>query len=1029
MPASIRTTLHTSPGGPVTGAVLVDTSREDLRKGYQVVLESVNVATTYAWAISFKPEAPDRTDSTAALLPPENANSQTAKFNVDFEGAYLIRLTIDAGLPTESSTYIRCRFLTRFGNLKLVAAGERRDQNGVIPVDATAEGWSNDQNQNQQLILAQLRRQATTGRMLWVDANRGRDSSNTIGDPANTYDLPGADSAATEDELSFTAEAHGDFQTINEAITYANDAVARGEPAPSATDPYIIRIKPGLYTEDLVLQPYIHLVGEDWSRDAVLADGVLSVICRTANAGGNTHTYNPTGDTDPVFLACIQFENQDVTVEPVIKHSRGLLVLDHCSVQQFANGAAQGACIETITAGGGEGASLYLSDTLLISSANVDDDRWVVIIDSEATLGGHFIRSELRGRSCISFNQSCYIDAALSLQKSVIDAGAGYGIRSGGHVGGAYTDVQATDKTKCFLVDGFLAGAGANPGDVIVDWSFGRLQQLIFDKTFVAGNTTFSGASIETVDSPDEWLQAPGGALTTTEAKTSARSIEWHEDWRLPENQPAGALTVPAASKFPDRNVQDILDLLANIVNPQGAVIGGAWPGTGGLTLNAAYDGVNSYSPFVAGAGLGRFILADNGAVQILGAVSPGGGIVDPDLNGGLVVEGAVDIGPTVGDGLGSEIFLEPNPFGFGPRASFGRAVWHNELTAAIPGGTKRPAPAGFIRGGLHSANGGYSLWMVSRSTQDDATGEQGRLIISAGRTNEGGTGNTNGAGLFLAAGDVLEAAGAGLGGHIWMTPGHTANAGDSGRLRVVCTDTATPMVITASVTYVTNGPLTNDGTLHLGTPDDSFAIDLLTGDTLANVVAKINTVCGGEILAADNAGFLELTSAKRGLNAEIFVVGVTDLSGGTSAGFFTELGEIQQSVANVTVQGDYPDYVDIACTASGVLTVYGSLASTGSAYFGWVVGAPASPLPEATTVQYGIIGVDTTTGPGTVELPSSFGVGDAGREITVKYEAGGNAVTVDGNGADIDGAATTPLALLYESVTVYWSGTQWFSK
>ena len=163
MPASIRITLHQSPGGPVVGPILVDQSRDDLRKGYQVVLESVNVHTTYSWAISFKPESPDRTDSSAALLPPEGATSSVAKFNVDYEGAYLIRLVADAGLPTEDTKYLRLRFVTRFGNIKLVAAGERRDENGVIPMDATPEGWTNDQNQNLQLLLAQVRRQATQG--------------------------------------------------------------------------------------------------------------------------------------------------------------------------------------------------------------------------------------------------------------------------------------------------------------------------------------------------------------------------------------------------------------------------------------------------------------------------------------------------------------------------------------------------------------------------------------------------------------------------------------------------------------------------------------------------------------------------------------------------------------------------------------------------------------------------------------------------------------------------------------------------
>jgi hypothetical protein len=1029
MPASIRTTLTSSPGGPVVGPVLVDQSRDDLRKGYQVILESVNVHTTYAWAISFKPEAPDRTDSAAALLPPEGSTSSTAKFNIDYEGAYLIRLVVDAGLPTEDTMYLRLRSVTRFGNLKLVAAGERRDQNGVIPVDATAEGWSNDQNQNMQLLLAQLRRQATTGRILWVDANRGRDSANNQNDPAVTYELPGSDPADTADDVSFTAERHGDFSTINEAITYANAAAGRGEAAPSLSDPYFIRIKPGLYVEDLSLQPHIHLMGEDWVTEPVQLNGEMPVIVRTANAGGLTHSYTPAGDTDPVYLARIGFENADVTTKPVIEHTRGYLLLDHCTVFQRANSATQGACIETITAGGGQTAYLGIFDSHIVSLANTNDDNWAIIVDAEPGSRDPLtlVRTQVEGRSAVSFNESNYQDAGASFIESTVVGDAGYGLRSGGGIDADRSIFESADASKCVLVDGFLAGAGANPGNVTVTMTYCTVNRVIFDKTFVGGLAQFRGGAITTGSTPDQWLQAPGGALDETSATATARSIEYHIDWRLPENQPAGAETVPTNSEFPYRNVQDVLDLLANIVNPQGAAIGGAWPNTGGLTLDAAYDGVASYSPFLAGSGIGKYITADQGAVGILGATSPGGGVIDPTLAGGLQVELGVDIGPFVADGLGSEMWLEANPFGYGPRATFGRSVWNNELTAN-PLPNPRPAPAGFIRGGLNAADGGYSLWLLTRSTQDSGQGEQGRIVISAGRTNDGGTGNTDGGNLFLAAGDVQDAGGAGLGGHIWLTPGWTANAGDDGRLRIVHPTTATQMVILASVTYLTNGPLSNNGTLHLATPDEHFQIALTAGMTLAQVVTAINTACAGEIVAADNAGKLQITAAKRGVNSEVFVVGVSNLGGGTSVQFFNELGEIQESVApGVTTQGDYPDYVELECTTSGELTVHGTIiASFQKTYYNWVVGAPASPLAHG---GEGIVGVDTTAGPGTVDLPALGGVGDAGKEFTIKYEAGGNPVTVNGNVANIDGAATVVLNVLYQSVTVYWGGAQWFIK
>jgi hypothetical protein len=1017
MPASLRSTLHTSPGGPVIGAVLVDTSRDDLRKGYQVVMESVNVHTTYAWTLAFTPESPDRTDSTAALLAPEGSTSQTAKFNIDFEGSYLIRLVIDAGLGTEDTKFLRMRFETRFGNLKLPAAGERRDGNGVVPMDATPEGWSNDQNQNLQLLLAQVRRQATTGRILWVDANRGRDAGNAIGDYTNTYGLPGSDPAATEDDVTFTAEGHGDFQTVNEAITYANAAAARGEPAPSSTNPYFIYIKPGLYSEDLVLVAWVHLIGEAKGpiHDAGAHPG--PVIIRTANAGGNTHTYDPAAAGDTCALVNVHLENTAVTSEAVLHQSGGTLLIHDSVLHQRGNGVTQGAALEISDAV--KVTATVAVGSQFISDATNDNDRAAITVDADSAYL-ELNRVVAVGRSAILFQTALKGSGDLIIVDSFVTGGLGYGLRAAPltlDVRG--TEVIATNVALGVVLDDF--GTALTIATSTVQFQSTVLPRLTFDTALAAGATSlhldgvvFTGAAPPVV--------FPTAVPGTYAARLHGKSVLYENDFEsvlVP-----GTDIVTANSQFPTSTTQDTLDLIAQVLNPAGSAFGaGLYPG--GITLNAAYEGVLTYNPFTIGAGLGRRILADNGAVQILGALNPGEGIVDTALSGGLQVDGAVDIGPTVADGLGSELFFEPNPFGFGARMTLGRAIWHNELTTLQP----RAAPAGFIRGGWHATRGAYALWMLTRSSQNSGTGEQGRIVVSAGRTNTGGTGNTDGAGLYLAAGDVLEAAGTGLGGYIFLTPGYTANAGIDGRVRIVDPSAATPMVILANVAYAGAGPISNNGTLHLATPDEHFAIPLLAADGLAAVVSKINAVTLGEIVAADNGGFLELTSAKRGVNSEIFVVGVSDLGGGTSAAWFTELGEIQESVVAVTTKGTYPTFVDIECTSAGVLTVYGTITATGGTalnYYNWVVGAPASPYTFTTE---DIIGVDTGAGAGTVRLPAVPVAADIGRIRTVKYEAGGNPVTVDGNGNNIDGAATTPLAFLYESVDVYWNGTQWFTK
>ena len=122
-----------------------DASRNDLVVGDVVTVTAIDPATTYAWSLVFVPDG-----STAAFSGSSSAVSP-GTFTVDIDGPYLVRLVTNAGTGTESTQYVRLRALTAAG-LRLVAAGERRDGTGIIPVDASAEGWANDQNYNLQLL-------------------------------------------------------------------------------------------------------------------------------------------------------------------------------------------------------------------------------------------------------------------------------------------------------------------------------------------------------------------------------------------------------------------------------------------------------------------------------------------------------------------------------------------------------------------------------------------------------------------------------------------------------------------------------------------------------------------------------------------------------------------------------------------------------------------------------------------------------------------------------------------------------------
>ncbi len=133
MAARIRSSVAAKP-------TLDEVSRDDLNIGDLVTATSLDAATTYFWELSFVPEG-----STASL---SSNNTISTDFTVDLVGPYLLRLTTDMGLGTESTQYVRLRALTSVLGLHLIAAGERRDATGVIPVDADMEGWANEQNAN-----------------------------------------------------------------------------------------------------------------------------------------------------------------------------------------------------------------------------------------------------------------------------------------------------------------------------------------------------------------------------------------------------------------------------------------------------------------------------------------------------------------------------------------------------------------------------------------------------------------------------------------------------------------------------------------------------------------------------------------------------------------------------------------------------------------------------------------------------------------------------------------------------------------
>lgn len=298
--ASIKSTRN---GDPTTS--LVDSSREDLADGDVITLESIGVgAITHSWSILFAPHF-----SAVGLT---STNTAVTQFAVDKEGSYLIRLMVDAGLPTESSQYLRFRALTEFAGLQLVAAGERRDEEAIIPTDIGIYGWAYEQNGNLRKILEILKPIAMSGRVVHVDSNLG-------------------------------TQGYGDFATIQEAIDFS---VLDGA---SESQPYVVLINEGVYEETLTLQPFVHLVGTQHKSTQDVPDLTAKpklsprVVVRSEVSHDATLTVN----SELTVLVGLHFLCEVTTANPMFaKTGEGVLQANACTFESTAVTVGQGALID-----------------------------------------------------------------------------------------------------------------------------------------------------------------------------------------------------------------------------------------------------------------------------------------------------------------------------------------------------------------------------------------------------------------------------------------------------------------------------------------------------------------------------------------------------------------------------------------------------------------------------------------------------------------------------------------------------------
>ena len=212
--ALIQSQRNSDPSTVVDGR-----SRNDLTIGDKVYLKSLGSgADTYSWNLLYKPEG------SVAKITGNPTSASPNFFEIDKEGAYLVRLVVNAGVAGEDTQFVRLRALTEFGDLHLVAAGERKTLEEMIPSDIDIYGWTHDNNRNLLTLLGFVKPLVSSGRVLFVDSNQGTDK-------------------------------YGDYSSVQEAIDFASSK------NPTETEPYAILIRAGVYVGDLQLKPHTHLVG------------------------------------------------------------------------------------------------------------------------------------------------------------------------------------------------------------------------------------------------------------------------------------------------------------------------------------------------------------------------------------------------------------------------------------------------------------------------------------------------------------------------------------------------------------------------------------------------------------------------------------------------------------------------------------------------------------------------------------------------------------------------------------------------
>lgn len=653
--ASIRSTVNGASG-------LTNASRDDLVSGDVVSVTSVNTHTSYSWTLAYRPP------ESSAVFSGNVLAQSPGSFTVDEEGPYLVRLTADLGLSTETTQYVRLRAVTVLGDLHLVAAGEGYGGSIPVPVDQTPTGWTDALNRNLTNILSLIRPMVASGRVVSVDPTAG----------------------------------HGDYQSIQDAI----DAVA---PSATLTSPYVIRINPGLYDEDITFAAHVHVVGWAGSKVDRVSRNVRAIVIRGA------HTVNLSSSSEMVQVSHVLMENVSPSTAPVIHASgSGLISLSDCEIRQEAINPTQGPAVLC------DGGRMVITSCVLVVNSSVPDDRVALSVDGAEI---YVYDGVLESPTGISVDGGASFRMEQTTVQSFGATGVGFLVEEA-EVFIERSEIQTVSGTSIDV----HPGAGALTGDVYVRVGYSTMEDVSFDITGITGNTTLAidASRIGTVT-------LPGGDPTVLASTVGGSTISYD----------------PTVSGLTATNVQEAIDEVVVIAQEV-------------RTLDDAYDGG------VPASGGGRTIIADQGAVRISDAPVSSDPPPAGNTDGRLQVVGGIDVGSITTP----EITVDPNPYGWGPSILMGNSVVPNNNpwgigTALVQArSTGSPLYRNYnLRVQTQSASGGGevgrlilrsgdgfdaggtgpdggNVFIFAGSTLDSAGGQAGSIFLAPGRLDGGAAGS-----------------------------------------------------------------------------------------------------------------------------------------------------------------------------------------------------------------------------------------------------------------------------------------------